>query len=349
MNPKTLLFMELPPPIHGMTYINQIIYNNLKDEPNYYFFDTNLTIGLTEVGDINFKKIFKNISIMFGAWRVFFSINPDKVYSLLSASKFGIIRDFMINLPAILFNKELILHLHGFTYYKIYESSRLYKLLFYLMSRNSKLIVLCQQQKSETLRIMDKKSYVLYNCLNENISISSKIKNKTLRVCYISNISKKKGTFDLIQAIKNTNKNIELVIAGNFLDDKDEFLELIKESKNIFYLGFADEKRKKEILESSDIFCLPSRLEEGSPISIIEAMSYGLPIIATDKGCIKEMAEDVGYILENNFEYKEILNALDFIDNDYDRLSVKAFEKYKQNYLQCEFIANLKDILGKGN
>jgi len=345
MKSKVLLYMELPPPMHGMTYINKIIYNNLKNDNNYNFYNTNFTLDVNEVGNLSFKKVIKNLAIIFGAWKGFFTTKPDKVYSLLSASLFGIIRDFMINMPAILLNKQLVLHLHGFTYYKIYQSSSIYKILFDIMSKDAQLIVLCEKQKVKTFEIMSKESVILYNCLEASMQHKPKVKNEILQICYISNISKQKGTFELIKAVQSSDKNIKLVIAGNFLSDKDEFFELIFKSKNISYLGFADEKMKEEILSSSDIFCLPSKLEEGSPISIIEAMSYGLPIIVSDKGCIKDMVEGVGYVLPNDYVTSDILDGLQCVENNYNELSSNAIKKYKENYSKNKFLQDFKLIL----
>lgn len=334
--------------MHGMTYINKIIYDSLKVKDEYAFYNTNFTSHTEEVSKISLSKVFKNISIMFGAWGAFFKCRPIRVYSLLSASKFGIIRDFMINLPAILFRKELVLHLHGFTYYKIYQTSKLYKVLFDLMSENSIIIVLCEKQKSETLSIMNRDSLVLHNSLRHDTKVKPREKNEVLQICYISNISKDKGTFDLVKAIKASNIHVKLIVAGNFLSDKDEFLELIRGCESISYVGFADENIKKEILESSDIFCLPSKLEEGSPISIIEAMSYGLPVIASDKGCIKEMIDDVGYLLPEKYLYDDIIQGLKFIDNNYEKLSNNSLIKYKHNYTKNQFINKLENILKEG-
>ena len=345
MNSKILFYIEQPPPIHGMTYINKIIYDNLNNENGCYFYNTNFSVDINDISKVSNKKIFKNIAIMLGAWKSFFSVNPKKVYTILSATKFGIIRDFMINLPSILFNKKLVLHLHGFTYYKIYRKSIIYRILFNIMSRNSEIIVLCEKQKAETLAIMDKDSNILYNCLDNDVKNSVIIKNDILQLCYISNISKEKGTFDLVKAIQKSQKNIKLIIAGNFLADKETFLQLIKESNNIIYVGFADKKIKQNILKNSDIFCLPSKLEEGSPISIIEAMSYGLPILATDKGCIKDMINSIGYILPDNYKNQDIINGLDFIENNYTKMSMMSLNKYEENYSQDKFISNLKNIL----
>lgn len=344
MNSKILMYIELPPPMHGMTYINKILYEHLKDDDSYLFYDTNFTVEVDEVGNVSVKKIIKNISIMFGAWRSFFTIKPYVVYSLLSASLFGIVRDFMINLPSIVLKKQLVLHLHGFTYYTIYKKSKIYKILFDMISKNAKLIVLCDKQKKITLEMMHKESYVLSNCLHKAFEYKKRNKNDILTICYISNISKQKGTFELINAVKKMD-NVKLIIAGNFLDNKEEFYELIKNTKSIEYLGFANEKLKDNILSNSDIFCLPSKLEEGSPISIIEAMAYGLPIVSTNKGCIKDMIDGIGVVLKDNHMHVDIIDAIRYIDINFDALSQKSFEKYTDNYSKENFIQNMKNIL----
>ena len=344
MRSKILIYMELPPPMHGMTYINKIIYDSLKNNNSYVFFDTNFTLDVNEVSKKSFRKVFRNISIMFIAWKAFFQLNPKSVYSIVSATKYGIIREFAILIPALLFKKKLVLHLHGFTYYKIYQNSILYKFFFNLLSKNAVIIVLCDNQKGQTLAVMSKDSTVLNNCINRNTVVKEKIKNNILQICYISNISREKGVLDLIKSVQNR-ADLRLTIAGNFLSEKEIFLELVGQCKNVSYVGFADEDAKQEIFESSDIFCLPSKLEEGSPISIIEAMSYGLPIIASNKGCIVDMIDGLGYVLPKDYSSNDIIDGIEFIKSKYDILSANAIKKYQQNYSQEKFIQNLESIL----
>ena len=341
---KVLLLLEFPPPMHGVTYINKIIFDSLKYNDNYTFCDTNFTIDVSEVSKKSFRKVFRNISIMFIAWKAFFQLNPKSVYSIVSATKYGIIRDFAILIPALLFKKKLVLHLHGFTYYKIYQNSILYKFFFNLLSKNAVIIVLCDNQKGQTLAVMSKDSTVLNNCINRNTVVKEKIKNNILQICYISNISREKGVLDLIKSVQNR-ADLRLTIAGNFLSEKEDFLELVGQCKNVSYVGFADEDAKQEIFESSDIFCLPSKLEEGSPISIIEAMSYGLPIIASNKGCIVDMIDGLGYVLPKDYSSNDIIDGIEFIKSKYDILSANAIKKYQQNYSQEKFIQNLESIL----
>ena len=344
MRRKILLYIELPPPVHGVTYINRIIYDSLKNKGNYILFDTNFTLCVNEISKKSFRKALKNIFIMFKAWKAFFQFNPECVYSIVSATKYGIIRDFAILIPVLIFKKRLFLHLDGFTYYKIYQNGVLYKFFFDLLFKNAVIIVLCNNQKDQTLEVMGKDSIVLNNCINKNVVVKNKTKNNILQICYISNISEGKGTFDLIKAVQNR-ADVKLIIAGDFLSEKEEFLELVEQSQNVSYVGFAGEELKQEIFESSDIFCLPSKLEEGSPISIIEAMSYGLPIIASDKGCIKDMIDGLGYLLPQDFISKDIIDGIEFIKSKYNILSANAIKKYRENHSRGKFIQNLESIL----
>lgn len=127
-------------------------------------------------------------------------------------------------------------------------------------------------------------SYILYNALQNEVTADTKTVDKSnIKLLYISNISRLKGTIDLLESIKDIN-NISLTVAGSFWTDEDEFRKLCEEMKEkVNFVGFADEAKKQELIKSHDIFCIPSRLSEGSPVSIIEAMAYGLPIIGTDK------------------------------------------------------------------
>lgn len=343
---KILLSINLPPPMHGMTYINQIIYQNLKDDKKYSFHIINRKDSLRDNEKFKLKKVFGNFLLIYDFWKSFFKTRPSAIYLLLSGTKFGIIRDFLMYLPVIIARKKMICHLHGFTHYKTYKNSLLYRVFFNIMTQNSKLVVLCDRQKYATMQLMNKESYILSNCLNSDEVFSKNLSDSTLKLCYISNISEGKGTIDLIKAVKNK-KNISLVVAGSFLDNKEVFLSIVQESQNIKFVGFANEDQKNEILKSSDIFCLPSKLEEGSPISIIEAMRYGLPILATNKGCITQMIQGAGYVLEDNYSEDDIIKGIEYIRKDYVTLSQNANTYYEKFYSKKVFIENLNKLLGE--
>jgi glycosyltransferase involved in cell wall biosynthesis len=81
-----------------------------------------------------------------------------------------------------------------------------------------------------------------------------------------------------------------LVIAGD-TQYKDKYYSSLKEqaSDNIIFTGFAVGELKKQLLSHATVFIKPSTME-GMPLSVLEAMSYGLPVIGSD---IREISDIV--------------------------------------------------------
>jgi glycosyltransferase involved in cell wall biosynthesis len=57
------------------------------------------------------------------------------------------------------------------------------------------------------------------------------------------------------------------------------------------FLGVAGPDRLREVYRSADVFCLPS-YREGLPLAILEAMAFGLPVVATPVGGIPDVVVD---------------------------------------------------------
>ena len=69
---------------------------------------------------------------------------------------------------------------------------------------------------------------------------------------------------------------------------------------------------------------------EGVPVSIMEALSCGLPIIATNVGGISEIVDDhVGVLVDKDFAFNDISNAINELINNRERYSKMAFGKWK--------------------
>jgi len=113
-------------------------------------------------------------------------------------------------------------------------------------------------------------------------------------VAMVANLRTMKGHADVIHALPGLKKilpDIIFLLAGR--DDSSGSMERLAHSngvtEQIRFLGYQPEPA--EILTSSDIFLLPSHWE-GCPASLLEAMSIGLPCIATNVGGIPEIITD---------------------------------------------------------
>lgn len=141
--------------------------------------------------------------------------------------------------------------------------------------------------------------------IREGIGISK----DDIAIGFVGRVVREKGILELINAlatIRRAHNNVKLVIIGGTLEsDRDkraveEIKMLIKKhalEKSIIALGFRDDI--PQLLTAIDIFALPS-YREGLPISIMEAMMSGKPVVATNiRGCREEVVHgETGFIVE---------------------------------------------------
>lgn len=129
--------------------------------------------------------------------------------------------------------------------------------------------------------------------------------------------------------------------------------KLIPSNIKYEFLGYVENNTVQELYSSGrfDLFINVSETE-GVPVSIMEAMSYGLPIIATDVGGVSEMIDGNGFLLQKDFELEQLSNLLLrmlHIDNDsfaeMSKCSVDIWNKRfnaANNY--CAFVQKLYDM-----
>jgi glycosyltransferase involved in cell wall biosynthesis len=115
-----------------------------------------------------------------------------------------------------------------------------------------------------------------------------------LRIGAVGRLSEEKG-FDLliraVESLMDEGHELELAIAGE--GDKEAALRqqmsASRHAEHLKLLGFKSDTRA--LFDGFDLFCLSS-LREGLPNVVLEAMSMGLPIVATRSGGMQEFARD---------------------------------------------------------
>lgn len=93
---------------------------------------------------------------------------------------------------------------------------------------------------------------------------------------YVGRISKEKGVDIFCKAISNL--NLKGVVVGD--GDQKHFLE--KEYPNINFVGWKNSQEVKEYMKKAKALIFPSRWYEGAPLTPLEAMQYGIPLITSD-------------------------------------------------------------------
>jgi len=120
------------------------------------------------------------------------------------------------------------------------------------------------------------------------------------RVLFVGNLEPRKGVVHLLRAAA-TLRNRALPVEVSFVGSGEEREPLAREAQR---LGLADAVRfhgyvpfGPELLaryREADLFALPASVGEGLPKVIVEAMSQGLPVVATDVGSTRDVLDASG-------------------------------------------------------
>lgn len=210
-----------------------------------------------------------------------------------------------------------------------------------------------QEKKQLSLLFPDIKDRIktIWNGV-ENPAIEIKrTKSDVIRLLYIGKLHPKKGLVKFIKALSSFpkhNKYFELTIAGLDDGDKDKIDNLITELNiSVNRLGFVNEKQKIELYKNHDIFIHPSD-SEGFSISIIEALSYGMPIFVT-KACNfqSEDLENVGFLIKDN-TIEEISLGLNKLKQSKEKLGLFtkfARKLFLEKYTMSSMAKNLLNLI----
>lgn len=227
-----------------------------------------------------------------------------KIIHIHTASNNSFRRKSILIRIAKFLNKKVVLHIHGGGFKDFLENNK--KSVSNTISKVDVIVVLSLFWETYFKDVFpNKKIITVPNIVEEPIKNIIKIKDKEcVQFIFLGLICDAKGIFDLIDTIK-LHKNyltgkFKLHIGGNGdVERLCKLIELFELQDIVLYEGWVDKEKKAELLSNSDVFILPSHTE-GVPISILEAMSYGLPVISTCVGGIPEIVENNvnGYLFQ---------------------------------------------------
>lgn len=192
------------------------------------------------------------------------------------------------------FKRKVVIHIHGGGFKEYYEknTSFVHKNLL----KCDTIIALTEYWKEFFEGLGFENVIVVPNVVDSPTIQERKCDDGKTHILYLGLITKAKGIFDLIDTIyehkEDLKGNIVLHIGGN--GETETLKKMIGDyslQDIVLFEGWVSGEKKIELLNNADIFILPS-YTEGLPISILEAMSYRLPVISTPVGGIPEVIED---------------------------------------------------------
>ncbi len=165
---------------------------------------------------------------------------------------------------------------------------------------------------------------------------------------FAARLVEEKGAHFLIEAFRNINTDMNLVIAGDAAHSEKykRVLKKMAEGDNrIRFLGFITGNKLEELFSNAYLFCLPSTLE-GLPIALLEAMSYGNCCVASDIPENLEAIKDYGYIFRNRdpIDLESVLRYLISNPQKVEVMKAKSVDYVMKDYSWDKIANQMEDL-----
>ena len=344
---KVLVFAHVPPPLHGQSYMVQLLLENLgqsltspSSELVLYHLDARLSDGLDDIGSWRLGKFFRLAGYLFQAWWLRWKYSLDAIYYVPTppGKRGALYRDWLVLFLVAPWFKIKILHWHAVGLgqsIKDATSSRGLRgfeagITRRLFSGHNLSCVLNEWGQRDVEIFCPKKMAVVANgipdpCAETATNILAqrhhRVRERALgseenpvhfELLYLAHATRSKGLFDAIDAVAKANAlltqkrggwRIRLTVAGAFLHREEEadFQVRIRredlklkstatEASAIIYAGHVGPVEKEKLLAECDAMCFASYYPyEGQPVSIIEALAHGMPVVMSRWRALPEM------------------------------------------------------------
>lgn len=223
---------------------------------------------------------------------------PHTLYLGLSGG-FGQLLDVPFVALAQWFGLDIYFHHHSFAYI---NRPTWYSRLIMRCAPHAKHLVLCEMMRTELARIYRLPSanvQVLPNLSLIDLSSTAHQRDtvgEALTVGFLSNITAAKGIFTFFAVVRQAQDlgmPICARIAGPVAADiRAEFDAELARTPCVRYLGPVSGTDKEQFFHDIDVLLFPTTYHnEASPLIVLEAHSYGIPVVAHDRGCIGSMID----------------------------------------------------------
>lgn len=248
---------------------------------------------------------------------------------------------------------KIVLHMHGAEFEVLYKqmTPNKQKSVRDILNLADKILILGKYWSEFIGSLVDDpaKVVVVYNAVS--VPKAYEYDRGSKSILFLGAVSKRKGKELLLEALKQKedvlSERFDVKIYGPDVDGN--IVQLIEEkglSSWVKYCGWLGKEDKAGVLKTTAVNVLPS-YNEGLPMTILEAMSYGIPSITTSVAAIPEAVNSENGIVINPGSVDELADALEKMctDDTYRfELSRKAYEDAASIFSVEKHIAQIQGI-----
>ncbi len=338
MNYKVLLIGPLPPPVGGQSILVKDIADHLPIEMVTVF-------NISHTIKNRLLRSFYSVLLIF---KCLLYMPFHQTVHIHSSAGMALYEKLVFALLSKIFFKRVILHVHGgkmrslWSVYSPIKKKLLRSSINFLC--DDVIVLSAEWQRFYIHEVgVDCRIHVLPNAVSFDAEYTPEVNSEVRAITFIGLVTEAKGVYELVRSLCDKKySGLRLNLVGPVDHSVKQALESILSEDcaiSVSMPGAVMGEAKWDVLKMTDIFVLPSHSED-LPISIIEAICMGLPVVATSVGSVPDLVEnDVnGYLVPARDELA-LKNALDKLIENYEirqRMSINnlnrrqmfSFDKY---------------------
>lgn len=257
--------------------------------------DFNISFYFTSKGLDGNDSVFNKFLFFFKSiiYFPFFCSRVNVVHVNTSFDIKALMRDTFFLVFALLFGSKIVVQYHGGNPSSL--PSWLRKLATFqlnILKKDDVILCLTDSQKS-FIQAATKNSVTKVKNFVELPVLKKKVASDcVVSFLYMGRMIREKGIFLILESAKLLlkmnirNFNIRFCGSGKDLSLFQEKIQAADLGSFVYYVGTLYGSHKSNTLNASDVFLYPTSYPEGLPYSILEAMSFKLPVISTNVGSI---------------------------------------------------------------
>lgn len=370
MKQKILFIMHMPPPVHGASMVGQFIHDSELVNSSFDCHYVNLAVAtrLDEIGKGGWHKAKGVLKKLMEVRKAIKSVKPDLVYITPNSAGVPFYKDFITVMMLKMMGQKVVMHFHNKgveTRQGKWLDNWLYKRYF----KDVKLILLADALYEDVKKYVKREDvFVCPNAIPaiSNANLVTENSDHVPHILWLTNIMKTKGIMEYLSALKIL-KDKGVKFQADFVggltkemsgEEFDRALSMMGLNGCFTYYGPKYGDDKYSFFIQADVFVLPS-YTEAFPVSILEAMQFALPVVASNVGGVSaEVEEGVsGFLLGgkqpimlNTFrpDVCEIADKLQVLLTDTDlrhKMGEAGREKFEREFTLEVFEKRIVEIL----
>jgi glycosyltransferase involved in cell wall biosynthesis len=322
---KKLKVMMLGPSLEekgGMGSVGTLILNSAQGDVQIQHIST-WDGEASRKSSLHRFKVFTWAVTLF-LWKLF--LGEVDVVHIHLAERGSILRKSILALIAMAFRKPIFMHAHGCEFHSFHAKlpDGIKHIVNWILQQCTYLLALSESWKDYYVThcgLTAEQVVVLPNPVEIPDSVPERTNSQKIKFAFLGRIGKRKGAFDLLEAFAKLapeyREKSELVLAGiGELEQARSLAESLDIERHITFAGWVDPTGRSQLLSKADVFLLPS-YNEGLPMALLEAMSWGLPAITTPVGGIPEVVthNETGLLVDPG-DVQQLTEALQSLIED---------------------------------